>query len=36
MHLVAPLREFFEASIDWLTVFQLPTHAPGLNPQDGV
>ncbi|MFB6982316.1 transposase [Streptomyces scopuliridis] len=25
MHLVAPVREFFEASTAWLTVFQLPT-----------
>lgn len=36
MHLVAPLREFFEANTDWLTVFQLPTYAPDLNPQEGV
>nr|WP_235613829.1 transposase [Streptomyces olivochromogenes] len=36
MHLVAPLREFFEANADWLTVFQLPTYAPDLNPQDGI
>ncbi|MFD6939635.1 transposase [Streptomyces goshikiensis] len=28
MHLVAPLREFFETSADWLTVFQLPSYAP--------
>ncbi len=33
MHLVAPLREFFGANADWLTVFQLPTYAPDLNPQ---
>ncbi|MER7692779.1 transposase [Streptomyces sp. NPDC097610] len=36
MHLIAPLREFFEASTAWLTVFQLPTYAPDLNPQEGV
>lgn len=34
--LVAPLREFFEADAAWLTVFQLPTYAPDLNPQEGV
>ncbi|MFD3487852.1 transposase [Streptomyces sp. NPDC058665] len=31
MHLVAPLREFFEANTDWLTVFQLPAYAPDLS-----
>jgi hypothetical protein len=36
MHLVAPLREFFEANADWLTVFQLPTYAPDINPQEGI
>jgi transposase len=36
MHLVAPLREFFEANAAWLTVFQLPTYAPDLNPQEGI
>lgn len=36
MRLVAPLREFFEANTAWLTVFQLPTYAPDLNPQEGV
>ncbi|WP_455772866.1 IS630 family transposase [[Kitasatospora] papulosa] len=36
MHLVAPLREFFEANAHWLTVFQLPTYAPDLNPQEGI
>ncbi|WP_235502900.1 MULTISPECIES: transposase [unclassified Kitasatospora] len=35
-HLVAPLREFIEANTDWLTVFQLPTYAPDLNPQEGI
>ncbi|WP_329214803.1 hypothetical protein OG257_36995 [Streptomyces sp. NBC_00683] len=28
MHLVAPLRDVFEANVSWLTVFQLPTYAP--------
>jgi transposase len=32
LHLVAPLREFFEANAAWLTLFQLPTYAPDLNP----
>jgi len=36
MHLVAPLREFFEANNAWLTVFQLPTYAPDLSPQEGI
>ncbi|MFE0774521.1 transposase [Streptomyces sp. NPDC058861] len=36
MHLVAPLREFFEANATWLTMFQLPTYAPDLNPQEGI
>ncbi|MEU0431917.1 transposase [Streptomyces sp. NPDC006290] len=30
------LREFIEANSDWLTVFQLPTYAPDLNPQEGI
>nr|WP_308307422.1 transposase [Streptomyces sp. ISL-10] len=25
-----------EANGDWLTVFQLPTYAPDLNPQEGI
>ncbi|WUJ76111.1 transposase [Streptomyces sp. NBC_00377] len=28
--------QFFEANTAWLTVFQLPTYAPDLNPQEGV
>ncbi|MEW1612834.1 MULTISPECIES: transposase [unclassified Streptomyces] len=36
MHLVAPLREFFAANTAGLTVFQLPTYVPDLNPQEGV
>jgi transposase len=35
-HLTAPLPEFIAANADWLTVFQLPTYAPDLNPQEGV
>ncbi|MFE9429101.1 transposase [Kitasatospora sp. NPDC006697] len=34
-HLMPPMREFIEASKDWLTVFQLPSYAPDLNPQEG-
>ncbi|MFD9220189.1 transposase [Streptomyces sp. NPDC060064] len=36
MHLTKPLREFIAANADWLTVFQLPTYAPDLNPQEGI
>ncbi|MEV6654960.1 transposase [Streptomyces sp. NPDC051219] len=36
LHLTAPLREFIAANAAWLTVFQLPTYAPDLNPQEGV
>ncbi|MFE7323541.1 transposase [Streptomyces sp. NPDC057565] len=36
IHLTAPLREFIAANADWLIVFQLPTYAPDLNPQEGV
>ncbi|WP_405862059.1 transposase [Streptomyces sp. NBC_00090] len=36
IHLVPPLKAFFEANAHWLTVFQLPTYAPDLNPQEGV
>nr|WP_328707560.1 transposase [Streptomyces sp. GS7] len=35
-HLTKSLREFVEANSGWLTVFQLPTYAPDLNPQEGV
>ncbi|MFJ8464751.1 transposase [Streptomyces swartbergensis] len=35
-YLTAPLPEFIAANADWLTVFQLPTYAPDLNPQEGV
>nr|WP_236060145.1 transposase [Actinacidiphila acididurans] len=36
LRLTRPLREFIEASSGWLTVFQLPTYAPDLNPQEGI
>ncbi|MGW4650211.1 IS630 family transposase [Kitasatospora sp. NPDC004289] len=36
IHLVPPLKAFFEANAHWLTVFQLPTYAPDLNPQEGI
>ncbi|MFJ5118773.1 transposase [Kitasatospora sp. NPDC088548] len=36
IHLVPPLTEFFEANAHWLTVLQLPTYAPDLNPQEGI
>src|SRR4051812_33876354 len=29
------LREFITANADWLTVIQLPTYAPVLNPAEG-
>ncbi len=36
LHLTAGMREFIAANAAWLTVFQLPTYVPDLNPQDGV
>ncbi|MFC7264685.1 transposase [Streptomyces lutosisoli] len=36
IHLTKPLREFIDANATWLTVFQLPTCAPDLNPQVGI
>ncbi|WP_311137168.1 transposase [Streptomyces sp. I6] len=36
LHLTAGMREFITANADWLTVFQLPTYAPDLNPQEGI
>lgn len=30
------MRALIEANADWLTVFQLPSYAPDLNPQEGV
>ncbi len=35
VHLDARLRAFIDAH-DWITAFQLPSHAPGLNPVEGV
>ncbi|MET8631130.1 transposase [Kitasatospora sp. NPDC004669] len=34
--MTAGMREFIAANAEWLTVFQLPTYAPDLNPQEGV
>ncbi|MEU7006971.1 transposase [Streptomyces sp. NPDC046332] len=34
-HLTAEMREFIAANAAWLTVFQLPTYASDLNPQEG-
>ncbi|MFG1665074.1 transposase [Streptomyces sp. Y7] len=36
LHLTAGIREFIDANAEWLTVFQLPTYAPDLNPTEGV
>ncbi|MGM0345959.1 transposase [Streptomyces sp. Adlamb9] len=36
LHLTRPQREFIEANADWLSVVQLPTYAPDLNPTEGV
>ncbi|WP_369392474.1 transposase [Streptomyces sp. CG1] len=36
MHLSEPLCEFIANNADWLTVFQLPSYSPDLNPQEGV
>ncbi|MFJ8596365.1 transposase [Streptomyces sp. NPDC093598] len=36
IHLTVPLRDFIAANADWLTVFQLPSYAPDLNPQEGI
>ncbi|MEV6012705.1 transposase [Streptomyces sp. NPDC051976] len=36
LHLTAGMRKFIAANAEWLTVFQLPTYAPDLNPQEGV
>ncbi|MDH6703344.1 transposase [Kitasatospora sp. MAA19] len=35
-HLMPSMREFIAANQDWLTVFQLPSYAPDLNPQEGI
>ncbi|MET9623001.1 transposase [Streptomyces sp. NPDC006464] len=36
LHLTKPLRDFIDANAEWLTVVQLPTYAPDLNPTEGV
>ncbi|NEB51927.1 helix-turn-helix domain-containing protein [Streptomyces griseus] len=36
MHLVEPMRQFIADHADWLTVFQLPSYSPDLNPQEGI
>lgn len=36
LHLTAGIREFIAANAEWLTVFQLPAYAPGLNPTEGI
>ncbi|MER6115847.1 hypothetical protein [Streptomyces sp. NPDC001743] len=30
------MRELITPSAEWLTVFQLPTYAPDLDPQEGI
>ncbi|MPY37065.1 DDE endonuclease [Streptomyces adustus] len=35
LHLTAGIRECIDANAEWLTVFQLPTYAPDLNPHSG-
>ncbi|MBM9624083.1 transposase [Streptomyces zhihengii] len=35
-HLVEPMRQFIADHADWLTVFQLPSYSPDLNPQEGI
>ncbi len=35
-HISAAMQAFLDARADWLTVYQLPTHAPDLNPVEGV
>lgn len=36
LHLTAGMREFIAENTRWLTVFQLPSYAPDLNPQEGI
>ncbi|WP_369142746.1 transposase [Streptomyces sp. R44] len=36
MHLVEPMRRFIDDHAHWLTVFQLPSHSPDLNPREGI
>ena len=35
-HISAAMRGFTESHCDWLTVVQLPSYAPDLNPAEGV
>lgn len=32
LHLTAGMKAFIDSNVEWLTVFQLPTYAPDLNP----
>ena len=36
VHLAEELALFFVENEEWLTVFQLPSYAPELNPQEGI
>ncbi|MFE5512430.1 transposase [Streptomyces sp. NPDC056529] len=36
LHLTAGLKDFIAANADWLTVFQLPTCTPDLNPTESI
>ncbi|MFD5922821.1 transposase [Kitasatospora sp. NPDC058201] len=36
VHLLPQMKEFIAANSDWLTVFQLSSYAPDLNPQEGI
>ncbi|MFB7336065.1 transposase [Streptomyces adustus] len=36
LYLTKALHEFIDANAEWLTVFQLPTYTPDLNPTEGV
>ncbi|MFF2402071.1 transposase [Streptomyces goshikiensis] len=35
-HLMPPMKEFIAADEEWLTVSQLASYAPDLNPQEGI
>jgi transposase len=36
LHLTAGIKEFIASNTEWLTVFQLPTYAPDLDPTEGI
>jgi hypothetical protein len=36
VHLVPQMKEFIREHRDWLTVYQLPSYAPDLNPAEGI